>query len=807
LATDQGVTQKEIQDSEQLTVREPVRTALEIPSAKDTGATIALEASSMLGDAVSLGAFRGWPVLRQLPTKGAEADIFLVKTDDATRVLKLYRHRLEPKLEILNRITEISRRNSRYFVIFLETGFDEGTGRWYELQEYIPLGSLLDIPAEAKREPSFILKLTGELSDAIHCLHENGIIHCDMKPANVLVRSLDPLDLVLTDFGISSLLAADVSQKMTGLKGTPMYWAPEAFSRIIGRPCDWWGLGMIVLELLAGEHPLEGLNDSQIIHKLTLGNIEVPKSLDPAWALLVKGLLTKDDSLRWGMGEVSRWLAGERGMPVFYEDRPAQGNDSKSSFRFEEKEYFSVSDLAAAFSASEKPWMEGWDYLRYVRQWYERNMLFDEALELGKAIGNDTPELALFRFIHRNARLPFSVMGKIVDFGNLRLFTGRAIRHEASPAESRIAQMLCDGTLAELYGEYASMTGQSDPFFEDLLLFMAKKPLAEIWGYLEAINDPNHFLWPEDAETGTAAERLDALKGMGVIPIKLAEFEAIKADFILPDELLYMLRSGETFAAGTEQLERWHEAEMLFPSGSCSDPARREMYARLSLGEYERSVRLFCLGHTPAILEKLGSLRGSFDSFTPPRDYPSAMMFFRTMERLNGILNRRITPKDTQFVADASALFEERRSIEGGRWARYAAGSAAGGVLLLLASYISGGSTGILTGVLTFFAVILGGLYFMAFGDGNWRNMSRADLYFSFLILGVYIAAWVPIPFPFFVWAIWGFGIAHGLYRYALLKNSAAILETCASYSSPLSGGETDTGSQSGEPDERSYPN
>jgi tRNA A-37 threonylcarbamoyl transferase component Bud32 len=801
LAIEGSVTQKEIPNQEPFTVREPGATLA------DLGTTIIQGTSAGHGETGGLEIFRGWPVLSQLPTKGAEADIFQVKTEDATRVLKLYRHRLEPKLEILNKIVEISRRNSRYFVIFLETGFDEKTGRWYELQEYMPLGSLRDLPAETRRESAFIFKMVGELAGAIHCLHENGIIHCDMKPANVLVRSLDPLDLVLTDFGISSLLASDVSQKMTGLKGTPMYWAPEAFSRIIGRPCDWWGLGMIVLELLAGEHPLEGLNDSQIIHKLTLGNVEVPENLDPAWALLVKGLLTKDDSLRWGMDEVSRWLAGERGIQVFYENRAAGSTDAQSSFRFEGKEYFSAGDLAAAFSASEKPWTEGWDYLRYVRQWYERNMLFDEALELGKAIGNDTPELALFRFIHRNARLPFSVMGKIVDFGNLRLFTGRAIRHEASQSESRIVQMLCDGSLAGFYGEYAAMTGQRDAFFENLLLFMAKKPLADIWGYLEAINDPDSFLWPEDAGSETAEERLEAIKGMGVIPIGLAEFEAIKADFILPDELLYMLRTGQTFASGTEQLKRWQEAGMLFPSGSCSDPAQREMYEHLSLGEYEGSVRLLRLGHTPAIVEKLGSLKGSFESFTPPRDYPSAMMFFRTMERLNGILNRRITPKDTQFVADASALFEERRSLEDGRWVRYAAGSAAGGALLLLASYISGGSTGILTGVLTFFAVILGGLYFLAFGGGNWQNASRAELYFSFLILGVYIAAWASIPFPFFVWAIWGFGIAHGLYRYALLKNSAAILETCASYSSPLSGGENDTGSRSGEPDERSYSN
>ncbi|MDR3321454.1 MAG: protein kinase, partial [Synergistaceae bacterium] len=368
--------------------------------------------------------FRGWTVLEQLPTRGAEADIYIVSAQGNREnfcVLKLYRHRLEPKLEILNKITEVSRRNSRCFVVFLETGFDEETGRWYELQEYMPLGSLRDIPAETKHLPEFSTKLVSELADAIRCLHDNGIVHCDVKPANVLVRSLDPLDLVLTDFGISSLLASDMSQRLTSLKGTPMYWAPEAFSRVIGRPCDWWGLGMIVLEILAGEHPMEGMTDSQIIHKLTLGNVEVPDSIGPDWALLVKGLLTKDDSLRWSGDEISLWLSGMRNIPVYYVEpgSPEQSGGQKP-FRFEAIECRTTEEVARAFAANEKPWLAPSDYLRFVRQWFEMNMLFDDALELGRAIGETQPEQTLFRFVHGAAKLPFSIMGHVVDADNLR---------------------------------------------------------------------------------------------------------------------------------------------------------------------------------------------------------------------------------------------------------------------------------------------------------------------------------------------------------------------------------------------------
>ena len=329
--------------------------------------------------------FRGWKILEYLPTKGSEADIYLADADGEKRVLKLYRYLMEPKLEILRRVTEMSRQYSHCFVIFYETGFDETTSRWYELQEYMPLGSLKDVPADVQRSGNFVAQFIPELSAAIQCLHDNGIVHCDLKPANVLVRSMEPLDLVLTDFGISSLLANDMSQKMTGLKGTPMYWAPEAFSRVVGRPCDWWAFGMMLFEILSGAHPFENLNDSQIIHRLTLGGVEIPEYFGPEWGMLVKGLLTKDDSKRWGKAEVDRWLAGARDIPVYYENHDQDRADGARPFRFDGADYFTEGDLAAALAGSGEPWKMPADYLRFIRTWYESNSRWDEAAAIAEA--------------------------------------------------------------------------------------------------------------------------------------------------------------------------------------------------------------------------------------------------------------------------------------------------------------------------------------------------------------------------------------------------------------------------------------
>jgi hypothetical protein len=608
-------------------------------------------------------------------------------------VLKLYRHRLEPKLEILNRVAEVSRANSRHFVVFRETGFDERTSRWYELLEYVPLGSLRDVPPETKRKTAFIVGLVSNLAEAIHCLHLNEIVHCDIKPANVLVRRLDPPDLVLTDFGISSLLASDMSNKMTSLKGTPMYWAPEAFSRTIGRPCDWWGLGMIVLELLAGEHPFQGLTDSQIIHQLTIGNVEIPASLDSRWVLLLKGLLTKDDVRRWGYDQVAQWLAGEQAIPEYHEEwRASSSSDAGiKPFRLGGKDYFAAEELARAFAADETPWLAAREYLRYVQQWFESNMMFDEATEFGKKAAGKPPEEALFRFVHESASCPFCLMGKVVDVGNLYLFLERAGRREASGAETRIVDMLGSGQLLSFYDEYIELSGhftqvdradqKRDPFLYALLRLLDKKTLSEQWTCCEAIRKPESWLLPADART--PEKTLEALSQMGTPPLSRDSLEKLERNYVLPEGLWSLFRSVSTYAEGAAKLEFWEKQGLLLPKDSYSF-----MFENLRLDEYERTARIRCLGHAPDVLEKIAFLVGNLSIFPQPQNPLQAQAVSSALERLKRLKEQKIVPEDTRFIQKTAGLFAAREKIQRFRWARYVlalGGGLGGGWLLNLA--------------------------------------------------------------------------------------------------------------------------
>ncbi|MDR1977745.1 MAG: protein kinase [Synergistaceae bacterium] len=775
--------------------------------------------------------FRGWTILEQLPTKGAEADIYLVRVEQTPCVLKLYRHRLEPKLEILNRVAEISRTYSRCFVVFRDVGFDEHTGRWYELQEYMPLGSLRDIPAEAKRLPGFFKDLVSELAEAIHCLHLHEIIHCDIKPANVLVRSFDPsglrpLDLVLTDFGISSILAADMSQKMTSLKGTPMYWAPEAFSRVIGRPCDWWGLGMIVLELLVGEHPFQGLTDSQIIHKLTIGNVEVPDSVEPDWALLVKGLLTKDDARRWGHSEVVRWLSGARDIPVYYENLTTAESLSgqtpsyvKTPFRFEGRDYATMEELARAFAGQEKPWLSGSNYLRYVRQWLENNMLFDEATELGNMAAKTDAERALFRFVHGNARCPFSLLGKLVDVDNLYLFLGRVIRREASGTEARIIDMLGNGQLLSFYDEYVALSdaktpgtetpgmntaGERDPLLHRLLLFMDRKTLLEQWEYFQALRNPDAYFWP-DSSNDPARKNVEivlaVLEDMGAAPLKRETLETLKKSYILPRSLLRLFHSPKTYAEGVARLEFCRNKELLFPRDFISEPS---MYENLSFDEYAQAARIRRLGHTSAIIEKLDFLIDALPALHVNELWTAR--FTHTANQLKKLKDREITSTDSLFIAKISGLLTERRRFERGRGVQYGIAGFSGGLVLWLIRFALGKNSdllfmlvymlvlgGIALGLVTYSERVRSLLMKAGWGQrhGGWGGdtFNPIALFFVIFLLTSFMSfgrltASFPNLFPFLIGILPGCALGYGLDQYVLSRNARRILDACASYDS-----------------------
>ncbi len=294
--------------------------------------------------------FRGSRLLEAVRTDSGEAVLWKVERGGRRLALKVYHHGKAPKSEVV----EIMRSLPKESVVeILEAG--EERGQFYEFLEWMEHGSLADWAKREKVGERQVRELLGKMVGVLGALHGMKVIHRDIKPANLLVRSVVPgLDVVLTDFGISSVAA--VSKHVTSAHRTPAYSAPEAVSGVVKTSSDWWSVGVIALELLEGRHPFEGTGEMAMSFELVTRGIAVPTDLGKDWQLLLKGLLSRDADRRWGAKEVERWLAGEQDLPVFYEEGVDAGGRDTRPYKLAGKEYLGTEALAIGLV---EHWEEG----------------------------------------------------------------------------------------------------------------------------------------------------------------------------------------------------------------------------------------------------------------------------------------------------------------------------------------------------------------------------------------------------------------------------------------------------------------
>ncbi|MGI8681761.1 MAG: serine/threonine-protein kinase [Mycobacteriales bacterium] len=182
------------------------------------------------------------------------------------------------------------------------------------VMEYLPSRSLAAVLAEdGVLRVDQAAQIGAQIADALVATHAAGIVHRDVKPANVLIgrgRGIQGL-VKITDFGISHA-SGDVNLTQTGqITGTPAYLAPEVARGIEPGPAaDVFSLGATLYTCLEGQPPFgTGDNALQQLHRVAAGTIQPPRHSGALTGPLLR-MLAADPASRPNMKDVRNELAG-----------------------------------------------------------------------------------------------------------------------------------------------------------------------------------------------------------------------------------------------------------------------------------------------------------------------------------------------------------------------------------------------------------------------------------------------------------------------------------------------------------------
>ena len=166
----------------------------------------------------------------------------------------------------------------------------------YMLFPYVSGGELFSYLRSAGRfNSSTTFFYSAEIVSALDYLHSLSVVYRDLKPENLLLDRDGHLKI--TDFGF----AKRISDRTWTLCGTPEYLAPEIIqSKGHNRAVDWWALGILIYEMLAGYPPFFDDNPFGIYEKILSGKIEWPRHIDPVAKDLIKKFLVQDRTKRLG---------------------------------------------------------------------------------------------------------------------------------------------------------------------------------------------------------------------------------------------------------------------------------------------------------------------------------------------------------------------------------------------------------------------------------------------------------------------------------------------------------------------------
>ena len=155
-----------------------------------------------------------------------------------------------------------------------------------------------DLSARGALASDTVARIGAAVAGALAFVHEAGVIHRDVKPANILLPASGPQPALLADFGIARLVDSAALTSTGTIIGTASYLSPEqARGETLTTATDVYSLGLVLLEALTGVRAFPGTSVETVVARLSADPV-IPAELGDSWTTLLASMLDREPAAR-----------------------------------------------------------------------------------------------------------------------------------------------------------------------------------------------------------------------------------------------------------------------------------------------------------------------------------------------------------------------------------------------------------------------------------------------------------------------------------------------------------------------------
>ncbi|XP_049912040.1 serine/threonine-protein kinase 17A [Epinephelus moara] len=260
----------------------------------------------------------------------------------AAKFMRKRRKGQDCRMEIIHEIAVLELATSSPRVINLHQVYEMASEMVLVL-EFAAGGEIFNQCVSDQEDEAFseedVKRLMRQILEGVSFLHQNNVVHLDLKPQNILLTSSSPLgDIKIVDFGLSRMVNSH--QELREIMGTPEYVAPEILNyEPISTATDMWSTGVLAYMMLTGISPFLGENKQETFLNISQLNVsyteEELQQLDQAALSFIQTLLCKQPQDRATAEQCLKhpWLQSPEPQipPTVEEILPAEDQEVSSS--------------------------------------------------------------------------------------------------------------------------------------------------------------------------------------------------------------------------------------------------------------------------------------------------------------------------------------------------------------------------------------------------------------------------------------------------------------------------------------------